>query len=343
MKRGKSFISLIVTLSIILSLTVCAGSSEAADNTVYTWRIGTGSGGNNNNPYIWYMEQIKETVEKRSDGRIKVQLYPSGQLGTLMELSQGLTDGTVDTALIPTQYYTSMIPDMFILDISYQFKDDMEAIEILNKNDTILEKHMLDKGIIAAAWIRLFPRITISNRKVETLDNWKGLKLWFAPSALLQNKAAKLGVVACNFDLGELAASLQNGTVDGCWTDYSLMAGQSLFTSAPYILESPKDILISVLAISKIWFNKLPSDLQTLVLECANEVAKAEYVRAGEVEVVFKGIITKGGGKFYDPSDTLTAAMIDTLKGESDWLLKNYPQVKDAYNELQKLIEAHRQ
>lgn len=339
MRKLRMFVLVLSIFLMLLSIMVFANTTN--ENT-YIWRIGTGSGGSNLNPYIWTMEQIKKTVEERSNGRIEVQLYPSGQLGSLMELSHGLLDGTVDTALIPVQWYTSFIPEMFVFDLSYQFKSDMEAIEILNNNDTIIEKRMINKGIIPAAWIRLFDRITISNRKIENIEDWKGLKIWFAPSTLIMNKASLLGAVGANFDLGELASSLQTGTIDGVWTDVSLMAGQSLYDNAPYILNSPKDLLISVLAISKIWFDKLPNDLQTLVIECAKEVAESEYKRVDEVYEVFKNNLLEGGAEFYEPNEALTNAMKEALKDEASWLLENHPDIKDAYLELQELITAHR-
>lgn len=357
----KRIIAAILILTMILALAACGNTSQGnteepkqteqstentqpadsnTDDTVYKWRIGTGSGGNDNNPYIWYMEHLETLVEERSNGRIDVELYPSGQLGTLVELSQGLIDGTVDTALIPTQYYTSIVNDMFILDISFLFEDDMQAISILNNNDTILEQHLEDAGIIPAAWIRLMPRITISRNEITSLDDFKGEKLWFAPSAVLQNKAELLGVVSCNFDLGELASSLQNGTVDGVWTDVTLIAAQKLYESAPNIIESPSDILLSYLAISKIWFEKLPEDLQELVLECASELAEEEYARVDEVSGVYYDIITSGGGTFSEPSEEMVSQMKEALSSEAEWLLENY-DVADAYNEIVDLIAAY--
>lgn len=352
----KRIIALILAMIMVLGLAACGAKAPAdpadpadpaapaapaapaePDDTVYIWRIGTGSGGNDNNPYIWYMEHLETMVEERSNGRIDVQLYPSGTLGTLMELSQGLMDGTVDSALIPTQYYTSIVNDMFILDTSFLFEDDMQAITILNENDTILEQHLKDVGIIPAAWIRLMPRITIADEEIKTIEDYQGKKLWFAPSAVLQNKAAALGVVSANFDLGELASSLQNGTVDGVWTDVTLMAAQKFFESAPYITEAPSDILLSYLAISQIWFDKLPADLQELVLDCAAELAVEEYARVDEVKDVYYNIITSGGGTFYQPSEELMADLKEALAGEADWLLANY-DVADAYNEFVELI-----
>lgn len=316
------------------------GQSNQTDETVYTWRIGIGNGGTEEgNPIIYYMCRVAERAAELSGGRLEVEQYIGGTLGTNAELPQGLVDGTVDSAILPTQFFTSTVADLYALDLSGKYESADQILDILNNNDTIAEQHALDKGIHIAAWLKLYPRCTITVDEVSSVSDLKAKKLWFATSAVLSNKCTSVGAIPCNFSGSDLAVSLQNGTVDGAWCDMSMMNNFTLYDFAKYVIKAPGDPMLSIFCISDIWYQSLPADLQEIVMQVAAECAELQYARAEEVEAQLEQNLIDNGVQVVEPSAEFMSDFNAAIGDESEWLIGEYPAAEAFYNELMGYIE----
>lgn len=351
----KKFISL--TLAVLLAvslLTACGGGGAAPQNggaaeepaaventgETYILRIGTGTGGVHFQN-VW-MEAFEKELEEATNGQIDVQLYPAGQLGNMAELIQGLRDGTVDSVCIPTTYFSTTFPVAAVTDISFMFDDSKELWEILTENDTLYEKAFIDNGIIPIAWLQAFERTIISSKEIKELSDIKNLKVWCMPSVTIQKEVELLGGITSNIDVGELAPSIQNGTVDAAISDVALYISQSLHKAgAKYLIEAPRDAMISVFAVSPYWYNKLPEDLKTIVVDVANKVVQETeipYVEQMKVNATNK--MVEEGLKVTTPDENVMSEIRAALLPQHEWFLETYPEAKPVYDELVKLSEA---
>lgn len=316
-----------------------SGSDKSSSET-YTLRIGTGTGGVH--PQNVWMEAFEAALEKETNNRIDVQLYPAGQLGNMAELIQGLRDGTVDSVCIPTTYFATTFPTAATVDLSFMFKDSEQLWQILTNNDTLFEKEFIDNGIIPIAWLRAFERTIICSSKLESMADLKNKKIWCMPSTVIQKEVELLGAITSNMDVGELAPSLQNGTVDGAISDVALYVSQSLQTSAKYLLNAPRDALISVFAVSPVWYNKIPDDLKEVVKTVANQVVKeTEYPYVSTMQENALKKMTSEGLQVIEPSESFMNDMKASLAPQHQWFLETYPQAKPIYDELKSLANAN--
>jgi TRAP-type C4-dicarboxylate transport system substrate-binding protein len=344
MKSTKMILLLFTTM--ILIPAVCDSSpafSAQADNTVYTWRIGSGTGGTTDNPPILFMHKVKELAEERSGGRLSVQLYPGNTLGNNSELPQGVLDGTVDSAILPTQFFTAIVPDLFIFDISNMYDDPDVLLDILINNETIAKKKAAEKGCIIATYLKLFPRWTITTKKMTTINDFRGKKLWHATSRMISQKGQLLGVTSANFAGPDVAPSLQNGTIDGAWCDSSFMNNYALYDFAKYVLKSPGEPMMSLFCISSIWFNKLPDDLKSIVMEVAREAAPPAHAQTDKMTAQYIENLVNKGCEVIDPDDAFKTALGQAVAGEAEWLFSNYPEVKPAYEEMVLLLTKYKE
>lgn len=337
----KKIFAFVIAAVLAVSLVACGSPAAAGedtsnvDETVYTWRIGYGSGGTEeNNPAIYYMNRVKEKAEELSGGRLNVELYPASALGTTQELPSGLVDGTVDSAVLPTQFLASIVPDFYCLDISGTFSDAGELAAALNESDSVICDHAAQKGIQIASWIKLYPRYTITVDPISTLSDYTAKKLWFATSAVLSNKATSIGAIPCNFSGQDLAVSLQNGTVDGAWCDVSLMTNFALFDFAKNVTTLPGDPMVAVLALSDTWFQTLPADLQEIVITAAKECVALQFERCEDVTDTLMANLTNNGVTISEPSSELTSAYFEAVSGEKEWLMSEHPETEEFMSEL---------
>ena len=297
-------------------------------------RIGTGTGGRHHQN-IW-MEAYKEALESASGGRIEVQLYPAGQLGTMIELVQGIVDGSIDSGCFPVTYFSIISPELACIDIAYTFKDSAQMWRTLHNNNTLYQQEFEKSGVTVGAWLRNADRQLISTSLVTTIDDFNGKLLWSIPSRVIQEEINLLGGVPSGLDTGEVAPAIQNGTIDGSVQDISLYASQSLHNAgAKYLLNAPTGALISVYAVSDAWLNRLPADLQAMVVEVARQaVVDVQYPYFEEYSAGSLETMTSEGLEIIEPSAQLLADMKAALAPQADWFIGQYPNAAPIYEEL---------
>ena len=348
MKNSKRILTLLLALLLVVSVVGC-GSKDAETpkdaDAKYVLRIGYPNADNDYNQSTYFSRLLKTELEERSEGKIEVQLFPAQQLGSAQEMINGMIDGSVDACVLPHGYYSTVCDDVMCLDMAYVYGSGYErqdnCLKALNENDTIMEKALADRGIITAAWLRMPPECIISTKKIEKISDLENLVLWTSHTPMEVYKCEDLlGMTIASMTLGDVASGMQNGALDAVASDYSIMYMQSLYEYAPYILRAPLDKGMGVASISKIWLDKLPEDLRTMVLdtcqECAAETSK--FIRE-EPNPYYEELLAEGGAEIYDPSDALKAEFEELLTdAQPQHLLEAFPEAADAFKELYKLI-----
>lgn len=328
----------------VTSDTTDTSAATGVENTgeTYTLRIGTATAGVH--PQNVWMEAFEVALEEATNGQIDVQLYPAGQLGNMAELIQGLRDGTVDSSCIPSTYFATTFPVAATIDLSFTFDSSEQLWHVLSDNDTLYEQAFIDNGILPVTWLRAFERTLISTKEVTSLSDINNLKIWCMPSPVIQKEVELLGGITSNIDVGELAPSLQNGTVDGAISDVALYMAQSLHTTgASYLFDAPKDAMIYVFAVSPIWYDKLPDDLKVLVTDIANQVVEdTEYPYVAQMQQGAINKMVSEGLVVSEPTEAVMGELKQALLPQSEWFLETCPEAQPIYDELVQLVEADR-
>jgi TRAP-type C4-dicarboxylate transport system substrate-binding protein len=316
-----------------------SASGTDTSNAEYVLRIGTGTGGRH--PQNVFMEAFEVAFEEATNGAVDVQLYPAGQLGTMAELIQGLSDGTVDAGCFPTSYYSTNFPAAACTDLSFSFRDSEQLWRILTENDTKFQALFEDNGIIVGSWLRSCDRAIISTGKITTMAELKNKVLWTTPSNVIRKEVELLGATSSNIDTGELAPSLANGTLDGAIADITLYRAQSLQNNGgKYLLQAPNDALIVCFGISRAWWDKVPEDIREQARDIAQQVVlDVQYPYIDEFLEEAYATMTSGGMEIVEPDEALWADMEAALAPQKDWFMKEYPGAQEIYDELIALAE----
>src|SRR5690242_6724015 len=132
-----------------------------------------------NSHYGVAVDTFARDVEKRTNGRYKIQNFYSGALGAERESIEALQLGTLDLTMTSTGPVPNFVPDIAILDIPFLFRDYAHARAVL---DGPIGQAMLNKfepkGIEALAWGENgFRNMTNSKRPVNGPEDLKGLKM----------------------------------------------------------------------------------------------------------------------------------------------------------------------
>jgi len=179
----------------------------------YTIKIGIGHAPGHS--FVVASEKFKEWAEKRSNGRIKVEIYPSSQLGGEREMQEMVALGTLE--MVVTGVIVIYEPLFALLEAPFLYRD-RDHIKKMHQSAVVAElaESLTKKNLrLVAFYENGFRNITNSKRPINSPADVKGLKIR-TPENMAQIETFKaLGGVVTPMPFSELYSALQQGVVDG--------------------------------------------------------------------------------------------------------------------------------
>lgn len=341
--KMKKILVIIMSIGLMLStlLTGCSSENDGdskAEGKTYTIRIGTPTAGKHQQNAT--MEEFKTKIEAASEGQIVVELYPSSQLGTSVQMIQGVQDGSIEAVLIPSSYFASFAPAVAITDLPFLFESSDQLYEVLNDEASILNDYMEDKGFVVGGWLRNVNRGILSTMPIKSMSDLSGKKIWSLPSATLQDELKAYGASPTTLDPGDIAVALQNGTVDGVETDPIFMGTMKLHTSAKYLNLVPASAMTNAFVYSADWIESLPSDLKDLVLSTTKEVI--ENFEYDYVETLYQTnieVMKQEGMEIVEPSESLLKELKNAASPLHDKYINTDSDCKKVYENITSILD----
>jgi TRAP-type C4-dicarboxylate transport system substrate-binding protein len=104
-------------------------------------------------PVIQGMERFKALVEERTQGRIRVNVFPGGQLGSDQANVSAMQAGTLEMASMNSGIFASIVPDFVVYDFPFMFADGREADAVVDGAfGRKLHAMLDDKGLVGLAY-----------------------------------------------------------------------------------------------------------------------------------------------------------------------------------------------
>lgn len=277
--RYQRFVKVVISLVLVIMMAGCGGAAST----------GSSSGGNGDvielslghiatetNPYHLLALEFKKLVEERSEGKVKINVFPNAQLGEERELIEAMTFGNLDLAVITTSPVTNFVPEFGVLDIPYLFTDwnHVEAFLDSEVSQKLL-KETEDVGIKTFAFVpRGFRSVTNSVHPVKTPEDMKGLTLRVIESEVYLDTINEMGATATGMPWGDAFTAMQQGAIDGQENDYSINYTQNVFEVQEYLSLTEHIFAVNTLMGSQTNLSNLPEDVQKIIEESAVDAAK---------------------------------------------------------------------
>lgn len=324
---AKKVVCLLVAFCLLFTLSGC-GSKEgqstsstgqqAAQQGAATERvikINYGHGFMPDTPHHQSAVKFKEMVEAKSNGRVVVEIFPAGQLGSAREMFEGLQLGTQEMALLPTARISGFAPELQLLDLPFLFPDRETAYKIFDGEIGDMLLATLERSGVkgVAIYEDGFKHFT-SNKPLATLEDFKGQKFRTMESPLIMEQFKALGANPTPLDFNELYNALQQGVVDGQENPLVTIASMKFYEVQKYLLLSEHAYLGHVLMFSKNWFDSLPQDIQQLLVETGRELAAWQRQAVAEEEQVYLQTIRDSGVEIITLSDEERAKMKEVTR-----------------------------
>jgi tripartite ATP-independent transporter DctP family solute receptor len=239
-----------------------------------------------NSSYGVAIDTFAREVEKRTNGRYKVQNFYAGALGAERESIEGVQLGTLDLTLTSTGPVPNFVPEIAILDIPFLFRDYPHARGVL---DGPIGQEMLvkfePKGIHALAWGENgFRHMTNNRRVVNAPDDLKGLKMRTMENPIHIQAYKQFGILPTPMAFTEVFTALQQGTVDGQENPLSVITSAKLDQVQKYMTLTGHVYSPALILMNKAKWDALPPADKQAFMEAAKEAVKANRARIDDDE-----------------------------------------------------------
>ena len=161
--------------------------------------------------------QLKKNVEARTKGEVRIELYPSNQLGSPPDQLEQTTVGVIDMNL-PTQGALDKYEKAFATVMTpYAFTDYAQAHRVLDGpfHDWVAPRLEKKGLVLLSTWEYGFRNTTNSKRPINSPQDMKGLRLRTPPELQIIAALEATGAATTQIAFPELAAALNQGVVDG--------------------------------------------------------------------------------------------------------------------------------
>jgi tripartite ATP-independent transporter DctP family solute receptor len=227
------------------------------------------------------IDTLAKEVEKRTNGRIKIQNFYSASLGSERESIESVQLGTQELTTTSTGPVPNFVPETRILDVPFLFRDKAHARAVL---DGPIGQELLatfePKGMKALAWGENGVRhMTNSKRAVNSPDDLKGLKMRTMENSVHVAAYKSLGIVTTPMAFAEVFTALQQGTVDGQENPLSVIMAANFDQVQKHMTLTGHVYSPSVFLMNKGVWDKLSAGDKQIFLDAAKEGVKANRAR----------------------------------------------------------------
>jgi TRAP-type C4-dicarboxylate transport system substrate-binding protein len=315
----------------------------AAPVTAQTYTLKIGNATINDVQHEW-QKRWGARVEKRAGGRIKVEIYPASQIGSIPRMIEGLQLGTLEAWMGPPEFVVGHDPRFQALGAPGIFQDMEHAYRVLGDRkfrDTVLALGE-SKGMKGVSIIVYGPTSYATRKPVRKLDDFKGLKIRVFASPMQTLAVARLGATAAPMPLDEVFPALQRGAIDGNRTGITIFTTFKYYDVLKTVTETHDAMVTSIGMVSKPWYDTLPPDLQTILVEEGEAVQKelfdwtVDFNRKGRQTWLDKG----GELLTLPPADQ--AELMKRLATVGDEVVAGQPRLKEVYDLMLQTARARR-
>lgn len=259
---------------------VFAASVFAADVTV----LKAGHSATNKEPYQLGLEAFGEKLKELTGGKFDVKVFPSCQLGSEKEMTEGLFLGNVDIATSATTVVANFVPEFILYDLPFLFNSDEHFYKA---SDGAPGKFLVDacakKGIRLLTIYDAGVRHIASKKPINSIEDMQDMKIRTMQSQIHIDAFNGFGAKATPMAFSEQFSALEQGVIDGVEASNTSCYNQQFYRPAPNWALVSWYRCVTAMMMSEKKFQSYPKDIQEAIQEAAIYSAKVEreaYVKS---------------------------------------------------------------
>ena len=273
-------------------------------------------------------ERFADLVSERSDGRVAVEVFPAGQLGSNLDMYEQVRMGAPIVQISDPGYLSDYVPDFGILNGPYLLEDPADFAKLLESDwyQGIVEQLAEDEGIRVLSLNWLFgSRHIIANQPIRTPDDLDGVSIRVPPNKMWIETFSALGARGETLAWTEVYSGLATGVVDAAEAPLSSLWGSKLYESADTISTTGHFIAFTGPIINDDVYSSMGPELQEIVTQAAVDAGDYMADLVAESQDQFRSDLEANGVTFVDDVDVAafrdaTTVVYDAFPDWSDGL-----------------------
>jgi TRAP-type C4-dicarboxylate transport system substrate-binding protein len=277
----------VVRLALLLTLVASSASAETV------LRIATLAP--EGSSFARVIEASADRIAERTDGRVRVRIFWSGQLGDERDMVRRMRLGSLDGATLATAGIGLVAREALVLQLPRLFGSTAELERALDTLAPELDAAAEASGFVVVAWSDLGAVHLVS----RTPPRLAGLRAWiFGDEPFLRDLLLRLGARGTPLGVGEVAPALAAGTVDAA---YGPLLAAVMLGWTPYVrfaLDEPLAHAIAALVVSRAAWEQLSPEDRLHVREVGAETAAELRALARRDEARARRVLERQGVVF---------------------------------------------
>ena len=244
-----------------------------------------------------------QKVKEKTKGQIEIQVFPSSQLGTEEQITEGVIFGSIDIAVSGAGQIGNLFRPINICEMPYTFKDNDHVIrfsksDVAKKMFADLEKEFLVKVVGASAW---GVRHLTSNRPITAPSDLKGFKMRVPEQMITVAYAKAMGAQATPIAYSEAYMALQQNVVDGLENPLSAIKNMRFYEVQKYINLTAHVVNNTYFLMNGTKFDALTAEQKKIILDSFDDASKliVEILNREDKELV--SFFESKGVKIHKP------------------------------------------
>jgi tripartite ATP-independent transporter DctP family solute receptor len=323
---------------------VCLGSalllSEAANAEIKERTLRFAFQNAEEHPQGQGAKKFGELVEQKSGGKIKVRLFPSGQLGGDLQTVSSLQGGTLDITVLNAGLLVGQVKEFGLFDLPFLFESGKEADAVVDGPfgqklaATLPAKNLVSLGY----WELGFRNVTNSRRPISKLEDIAGLKVRVVQSPLYIDLFNTLGANAVPLPFPELYTALEQKTVDGQENPVTLINTSKFYEVQKHLTLTRHTYNPQIVIFSKRVWDRLDAEEKKLIEDAAAEARTFQRQFSRDQETKALETVKAAGMQVVELPPAEVARIRDKVQPVVKKFSEGVPEatVKELYAEIEK-------
>lgn len=225
-----------------------------------------------------YADEWAKAVTEATEGRIVIDVYPAGQLGSTTELMSAVEYGTLDVCFGDITTLGTVLPEFDLLSLPFLYKNEEQADAIIygEVGQEICNKLIEEKGMRCLLFFWNGFRNMCTTTEINSVEDMQGIKIRSPEADIYMDTFELLGMNPTPIPWGEAFTAMQTGVVEGVETPPTALYEQEFYTLGKYICKS--NHIFSALGpmINENVWQKISEKDREIILQVTEEIKQAE-------------------------------------------------------------------
>lgn len=315
------------TLSAALAAGALAFASSAAQaqaDKVFVMKLSTAT--INDTQHEWF-KRFAALVEKDSGGRIKPEIYPASQLGSIPRQIEGVQFGSIQGWMGPPEFLVGVDERFEAMTAPGLFTDHDQVMRVMLDPETQKMVYGLGvaKGVVGVGFAPMSVSSILMKKQVKQLSDLKSQKIRVLASPFQLELIRRMDASPIAMTLADVLPALQQGTIDGTLTSIVIDTTMHYYDTAKYVIETEQPFVNSIAMLSKRWLDSLPPDLQKIIYDDGAKVTREITPYVKEFVAAQQKFWADKGGEYIKLPKAEHDAMIAKVSTIGDDMSKSKP------------------